>query len=172
MSAQILTIMSLIASGIALIFAVYAVMTSTRSRAWRKYFLNKDAHSENFEEIVEHIVTKLEDFDSHAATTSATLNSLAAQLNTATQHVGIVRYNGMGDDGGNLSFSAALLDAHQSGIIITSLHGRANNRIYAKVITQGTSEQVLSEEEREAVIQALTGPQEIPTNKTVKQNRK
>ncbi len=123
----------------------------------KKYF-RKENQPENLEEVVEHIIAKLTQLDDHAAKTSATLENISDQLNTATQHVAIIRYNSNGDDGGNLSFSAAFLDAHQSGIVLTSLHGRQNNRIYAKVITSGASESTLSEEEREALINALTQP--------------
>jgi hypothetical protein len=155
MSANILTFIALGASILALILGVAALWISSQSRTLKKYF-KKENQPENLEEVVEHIISKLTELDAHANQTSNNLSSLAHQLNTATQHVGIIRYNGNGDDGGNLSFSAALLDAHQSGIVLTSLHGRQNNRIYAKVITEGASESTLSEEEREALILAIT----------------
>ena len=176
MSPTVLTYISLGVAVIALVFGIYAVIASGQTRKWRKIFSGNDPDDipNNLEDIVEKIAQRLKLIDEANDKTALsleaiskqldeanqqaniTLGSLAGQLNTATQHVGVVRYNGNGDDGGNLSFSAALLDAHQSGIIITSLHGRANSRIYAKIITNGTSEQTLSEEEREALIQAVT----------------
>jgi hypothetical protein len=155
MSATLLTYFALAASIIALILGVYSAYASRKMRALRKFF-REENQPENLEEVVEHIVGKLSQFDNHAEQTLATLQALSDQLNTATQHVGVIRYNSNGDDGGNLSFSAALLDAHQSGIIITSLHGRQNSRIYAKPVTSGASENMLSDEEREALITALT----------------
>lgn len=144
---------------IALILGIYAVAASGQSRKLRQIFSGGNEGEnlpENLEDIIEKIAQRLKLIDDTNEKTALSLEAIVKQLNTATQHVGIIRYNGNGDDGGNLSFSAALLNAHQSGIIITSLHGRANSRIYTKVITQGTSEQTLSEEEREAVIQAIT----------------
>ena len=155
MSDTVLVYISLAASGIALISGIFAIVSSRQVRKWRQYF-DAENQPENLEEIIEQIAGKLKKFDAHAEQTNATLEALAKQLNTATQNVGIIRYNGNGDDGGNLSFSLALLDAHQSGIILTSLHGRQNNRIYAKAIINGASESTLSEEEKEALIQALT----------------
>lgn len=155
MSDTVLVYISLAASGIALISGIFAIISSRQVRKWRQYF-DAENQPENLEEIIEQIAGKLKKFDAHAEQTNATLEALAKQLNTATQNVGIIRYNGNGDDGGNLSFSLALLDAHQSGIILTSLHGRQNNRIYAKAIINGASESTLSEEEKEALIQALT----------------
>jgi hypothetical protein len=155
MSDAVLIYISLGASGIALILSIFSAISSGQLRAWKRYF-RADNHPENLEEIVEQITNKLRKLDDDSDRTKLTLESLANQLNTATQHVGIVRYNGNGDDGGNLSFSAAFLDAHQSGIVLTSLHGRQQNRIYAKVVTDGASINTLSEEEREALIQAIT----------------
>jgi Protein of unknown function (DUF4446) len=155
MSASILDISAMVIAGIALILSIYAVIAVGQVRKWRKYF-SSDSEPENLEDIIETIAQRLELLDKADDRTVSTLEAIAKQLNTATQHVGILRYNGNGDDGGNLSFSAAMLDGAQSGIIITSLHGRQNSRIYAKVITRGASEQTLSEEEREALIQALT----------------
>lgn len=155
MSATILTYISLVASILALILGCYVVVTTGKIRAWRR-FLGKNNAPENLEDIIEQLVGKLTELEAAGHDTSKTLEAVANQLNKATQHVAIIRYNSSGDDGGNLSFSAALLDAHQTGIIITSLHGRQHNRIYAKVITAGSSENTLSEEEREALIQALT----------------
>ncbi len=156
MSANILTYISIIASGIALILAIYSIINSRGSRSLRKYFRNRDNQPENLEEVMEQIIERLTHLGNHADQTTTDLTALSNQLNTATQHVGILRYNSNGDDGGNLSFSAALLDASQSGIVLTSLHGRQNSRIYAKVITEGASESTLSEEEREALIRAIT----------------
>ena len=125
-------------------------------RAWRKFFANPNEKPENLEDIIQQIVDKIYQLDASNLQTEKMLDGINQQLNTATQNVGIDRYNGNGDDGGNLSFSTALLDAHQSGILITSLHGRQQNRIYAKVVTKGASESTLSDEEKEALVQAIT----------------
>jgi hypothetical protein len=57
--------------------------------------------------------------------------------------------------GGRLSFSAALLNDHGDGIVITSINGRSETRTYAKPVKGLTSEHNLSEEEREAIAAAL-----------------
>jgi hypothetical protein len=161
MSPTILAYISVGTAGIALILAIYAIVAVGQVRKWRKIFSGTNSQENSpadLEEVIEQIAQRLSILDQASEQTTFTLEALATQLNTATQHVGVVRYNGNGDDGGNLSFSAAFLDAHQTGIVITSLHGRANSRIYAKVITSGASEQTLSEEEREALIQAVTHP--------------
>ncbi|MDI3280610.1 MAG: DUF4446 family protein [Bacillota bacterium] len=75
---------------------------------------------------------------------------------THLQRVGLVRYNAFPDMGSNQSFSLALLDAGGNGIVLTSLYGRSESRIFAKPILAGKSEYTLSEEEKEAIRQATT----------------
>lgn len=70
------------------------------------------------------------------------------------QKTGLVRFNPFADAGSNMSFSLALLDGHDNGIVISSLHGREGTRIYAKSIKNRKSEYHLTEEEREAIVKA------------------
>jgi hypothetical protein len=71
------------------------------------------------------------------------------------QGVGVVRFDAFEDMGGHLSFSAALLDGHGDGVVLTSINGRQETRIYAKPVVGGTSQHNLSEEEQEAIRRAL-----------------
>jgi hypothetical protein len=67
-----------------------------------------------------------------------------------------MRFNPFGDLGGKQSFTLALLDGHQDGMVISSLHTREGTRIYAKAIHAGTvAEGDLTEEERETIQQAI-----------------
>ena len=68
---------------------------------------------------------------------------------------GLVRFNPFNETGGNQSFSLALLDGRNSGIVVTSLHTRDGTRVYAKLLRQGKAEDNdLSKEELLAVKQA------------------
>lgn len=78
----------------------------------------------------------------------------------AVRHVGLVRYDAFEDVGGRLSFSCALLDDHGTGVVVTSINGRQDTRVYAKPITNGKSAYNLSIEEEEAIARALAEPRE------------
>ena len=80
---------------------------------------------------------------------------LDAAAKLALQRVGVVRYNPFQDSGGDQSFALALLDHAGTGIVISSLHGRAETRIFAKQIENGRSAHSLSEEEQQAIRAAL-----------------
>jgi hypothetical protein len=73
----------------------------------------------------------------------------------SVQGVGVVRFDAFEDMGGHLSFSAALLDGHGDGVVLTSINGRQETRIYAKPVVGGGSQHNLSEEEQEAIRRAL-----------------
>ncbi len=84
---------------------------------------------------------------------------LERDLQGVFARVGLVRFNPFeGDTGGNQSFALALLDGRGDGFVLSSLHARAVTRMYAKAITNGSSEAALSTEESEALRQALSMP--------------
>jgi hypothetical protein len=92
--------------------------------------------------------------DTRLATDDA---AIAARLETAVRHVGLIRFDALPGDVGEQSFTVALLDDHATGFVLTSMHGRGAYRIYAKPITDGVAELVLTGEEEGAAQQALAG---------------
>ncbi len=91
------------------------------------------------------------------------LQGIEAQLATMEftakkylQTPGIVRFQAFADTGSDLSFSIAMLDRNRDGIVISSLYGRAESRIYAKPIKAGQSTYTLSDEEKAALRQIQT----------------
>jgi hypothetical protein len=63
----------------------------------------------------------------------------------------VVRYDAFGDMGGRLSWSLAMVDESGDGVVLTSIHGRADARAYAKSLQGWSCEQPLSPEEEKAV---------------------
>lgn len=84
---------------------------------------------------------------------------LGESLRATIQHVAVVRFDAFEDMGGRLSFSAALLDRNGDGLVITSINGRQDTRCYAKRVENGTSIHNLSEEEEQAIRDAMEGAQ-------------
>ncbi|MFZ5365956.1 MAG: DUF4446 family protein [Patescibacteria group bacterium] len=71
------------------------------------------------------------------------------------QKTGLVRFNPFSDTGGSQSFTLAVLDGHDNGIIISSLHSRDQTRIYAKPVKNGKPVGYeFSKEEKEAIEKA------------------
>jgi hypothetical protein len=85
------------------------------------------------------------------------------QIRGSVRKVALLRYDAFEDVGGRLSFSCAMLDDQGSGVVLTSINGRQETRVYAKPIHEGRSTYNLSAEEEEAIRKALA-----PEEETVK----
>ena len=80
------------------------------------------------------------------------------RLDGAIAYRALVRYDAYGEMSGRQSTSIALLDAHRSGVVLSSIHHRDQARLYAKQVHNGRGEIELSPEEAEAVRLALAEP--------------
>lgn len=76
---------------------------------------------------------------------------------TSVQKVGFSRFNPFQDTGGDNSFTLALLDNEDNGVIISSLYMRGGTRLYAKQIERGTPKHPLSDEEQKVLEEAING---------------
>ena len=103
----------------------------------------------------------LREAQSSVASAAARLDSVEARLRRSLQRVGLVRYNAFPGAGAELSFSVALLDAGEDGVVVSGLYGREETRIYAKPVASGASRYPLSEEERAAIEAAIESKHEV-----------
>jgi hypothetical protein len=82
---------------------------------------------------------------------SKELNELKKENKFSIQKIGVVRFNPFKNLGGNQSFSVALLDGNDDGVVITSFYNRNENRIFGKPVKKGRSSHTLSDEEKRAI---------------------
>ncbi|MDR3120216.1 MAG: DUF4446 family protein [Clostridiales bacterium] len=75
-------------------------------------------------------------------------------LSNCIQKVAIVRYNAFHNVGSDLSFSVALLDSEDDGVVLSGIYGRDASTTYAKPVRAGASSYVLTEEEENAILLA------------------
>lgn len=115
------------------------------------FFKKSKKEPKNFNEVLNY----LENLEGNLGKLSEELENLKKESKFSVQKVGIVRFNPFKEVGGDQSFSAALLDGNDSGIVITSLYSRDGNRVYGKPIENEKSEYSLSEEEKEAIEKAV-----------------
>jgi uncharacterized protein DUF4446 len=87
----------------------------------------------------------------------ATHARLEDRTKRSLQHIGLVRFNPFEDTGSDQSFAIALLDDSRDGVVISSLHGRSNTRVFAKPVSGGESAHALSDEETQAIRIAIEG---------------
>lgn len=108
----------------------------------------------NFEEALTAQIEGMQALNKQITTIDQKLLLLAGKISLAPQKVSIVRFNPFGDTGGDQSFALAVLDEHDSGYVLSSIHGRGGTRVYVKPIDLGKSKYQLSEEESRAIKQA------------------
>lgn len=76
-------------------------------------------------------------------------------LQTAITRVGVVRFRAFKDMGSDLSYAVALLDSHNNGVVLSSIFGREDSRSYVKPIEAGQSSYTMTEEESQALHEAM-----------------
>lgn len=114
-----------------------------------------DNGTRGLDEVLDGHAQRLEQLGSRVDALNALERELEAASRLAIQKVGIVRFNPFQDSGGDQSFAIALLDQGGTGVVVSSLHGRAETRIFAKQVTNGRSKHQLSDEEQQAIVAAL-----------------
>jgi hypothetical protein len=151
----------------ALIVATIALVRLRRLRADQRVLLGVGPD----DDLVEHAARIEQEFRALHAYVGEVASRLDGRLGTAEArldgtiaHRGLVRFDAYNEMSGQQSVSIALLDAMQSGIILTSIHHRDQARLYVKHMIAGDPEYPLSPEEVEAVRVALAGepPPEPP----------
>lgn len=75
--------------------------------------------------------------------------------NAHIQKLGFVRFQAFQNTGGDQSFALALLDGSGNGIVISSIFGREESRVYCKPVQMGVSSYPISAEEKEAIEKAV-----------------
>ena len=151
--AMSLSNISLILSILALLTAGYCLWQTIGFNRLRKSFF-AGSQAINLESVIMALDMGLKSSQERQAVLEQALKQLEDDSTFATQKVGLVRFNPFEDGGGNFSFCLALLDAHNNGVVLTSMHGRQQNRIYTKRILNGQSDAQLTEEENQAILEA------------------
>lgn len=115
-----------------------------------------DRGDEGLDEVLDRILKRLDGSDERLGALSALQQELETLLRQGTiRNVGVVRFNPFPDAGGDQSFAIALLDSEGSGLVLSSLHARADTRVFAKPVQAGRSRYPLSDEEQDAIRRAL-----------------
>lgn len=116
--------------------------------------LLKKARNKNLESLLEESLDKTEKAGQEIKKIHQALDELGKIALVSITKVATIRYNPFQDTGGDQSFSMALLNAKNNGIVLSSLHGREGTRVYCKPIEEGKSEYHLTEEEVKVIAQA------------------
>ena len=133
---------------IALITLWNIVLSTQMHKLKRKYrrFMRGSAEK-SIEQLIREYMESIDNTIDKVDTVSEDVVDLKNQLDRCIQKCHTIRYNAFSDIGSDLSYSIALLDNYNSGVIISSIYGRSESVTYAKPIDNGMSRYPLSLEE-------------------------
>jgi hypothetical protein len=150
-----LTVMiTVAAAGVAALLALSAhrrISSARRSMA----VLQGQYRGRTLIDAVAHFVDRTAALEADLEEVNRRQEELFARLGRSARNLGVVRYDAFEDMGGKMSFSAALVDDHGRGVVITAINGRTDSRTYVKPVDGGSSSQNLSPEEEAAISDAL-----------------
>jgi hypothetical protein len=152
--AKTLTVLVIVALGVA-VLALFITVASARARRRPQQSSLPIQLDDVLRGILEGHARALQRLEAAVRQLAADDVGLDERLTAAVQRVALIRYDAFEDVGGRLSFTCALLDERGNGVVVTSINGRQDTRVYAKPVTRGTSDHNLSEEEVEAIREAL-----------------
>ncbi len=149
-----------IAIGLAALLVVTLVLliiTLCKLKALRRRVdaLTRGKDAESMEDTVLKYFEKIEELEDAEQKMHHDIREIKENLKITYQKTGLVKYDAFREMSGALSFSLALLDKENNGVLISSMYSREGCYSYAKDIVNGESKINLSEEEKEALKQAV-----------------
>ena len=114
-------------------------------------FMGKLGNGKDVEKILSEYLRIVDEMAINIKKQDEEIKRLETNLKKCVQKVGIVRYNAYGDTGSDLSFTLALMDAEENGVVVNGLYSRESSSIFAKPLVKGETKYNLSAEEIQAI---------------------
>lgn len=147
----------LICGIIILLLILYIINICKLSKLRKNYsnFMKKIGNGENIQEELEKYVDRVAKVENENVQLNNYCKKLEKNLAGCIQKVGIIRYSAFKDTGSDLSFTLAILDKQNTGVVLNGIYSREMSNIYAKPVEKGESSYTLSIEEKEAINKAI-----------------
>lgn len=126
------------------------IKKTNRIKAKYNKFMN-GLSDRNMEELLETSINSMNSVNAKNRDIELKLNEMERTLLQCVQKVGIVRFNAFDNVGSDLSFSIALLDHNDTGVVISGIYARDSSSTYAKPVITAKSKYTLSAEEIQAI---------------------
>lgn len=146
---------------ILLILYIVNLIRISKIKKQYKEFMEKLGNGTNIEEMLNKHIEKINKTIAKNEELEKFCVNLDAGIKHCIQKVGIYRYNAYKDTGSDLSFTLALLDENNDGVVLNGIYSRDMSNIYAKPINNGTSTYKITEEEQQAINKAMNSSEII-----------
>lgn len=154
---QLMLYMMIALSVICIIFAALVINVLCKLKTLKRRIdsLSRGKDTESLEDIILNFFERVESLEEGEEMTRAALSAIKDNLKITYQKKGLVKYDAFREMSGALSYSLALLDKENNGVLISSMYSREGCYTYAKDVKNGKCKINLSEEEAEALKQAV-----------------
>ena len=144
-------------SGITLLSIILLIISLCKLKKLRRRVdaLTRGKDTESMEDIMLNFFERIESLENHEKDVDADIKLIKETLKNTYQKTALVKYDAFREMSGALSYSLALLDQKNDGILISSMYSREGCYTYAKDVVNGECKINLSEEETEALKQAV-----------------
>lgn len=144
-------------AGLSLLLLIFVIIQmfqiGSLKKKYKKFMGGKDVKS--LEKQIEKIFEDNRYIKELSGENKKDIRTINKELEFSFNKVGIVKYDAFQQMGGMLSFSIALLNEKNDGFILNSVHSTEGCYTYIKEIKSGTCEIDLSNEEKNALSQAM-----------------
>ncbi|MBP3966882.1 DUF4446 family protein [Paenibacillus lignilyticus] len=140
-----------------LILLVRSFVIGSKLKRLRKSYTQfmSGAGVEELESVILELKQRLSTQEEGQNKLKQSVHTLNDTLKKKKGNIGIHRYNAFAERGNDLSFSIAVIDDTEDGMVLSGIHGRENTFVYAKPVQEGQSKYPLTPEEKEAISLAL-----------------
>lgn len=139
-----------------LLFIISIILFSSVKKLEKKYKkMMRGVNNKNLEKALNDNLDNIEKALNKSEEAINECKNISDKLKGCVNKVAIMRYKAFEDVGSDLSFSIAILDSYNDGVIITGIYSRHDSTTYAKPIDKGISRYELSEEELHVLNEAI-----------------
>lgn len=139
-----------------ILFITVIVLIRAVNRVEKKYKkMMRGTNADSLEALINNKINSIDESLQNSEEALSKYSELREEMKKCVNRVSIIRYKAFENIGSDLSFSIAILDDYNNGVIITNIYSRSDSTTYAKPVENGTSKYHLSEEEQYVLNEAM-----------------
>lgn len=146
----------IILAGLVLLTIWLSLLTFYLRRMINNYSVfTQGVHKKTLEDVLTNMVKEQKVTKKDIAFLTERCDNIESKGLSYIQKIGLIRFNPFKDTGGDQSFILSLIDAQDSGVVITGLYSRSGTRWYAKRVVKGKGvDHDLSDDEKKSLVMA------------------
>ncbi len=138
---------AIVAAGSLILTIIIAIGFIRLDRKYRSIF--KKTNSVSIDEVLLSLIRATEELEAGAKKHEQVLSAHDARIRASIKRAEVIRFNAWDDIKGEQSFTTGFINENGDGVIVSSLYARDRTSIFAKTVTAWTTNQTLTEEEKQ-----------------------